>query len=69
MGRKRRTFSAQQNARIAIEAIQERSTLSEIAQKYEVHPSQVTLASAGPIGKSRHWRECRGFFNSLIQPA
>lgn len=43
MGRKRRTFSAQQKGKIALEAIQERNTLSEIAQKHEVHPSQVTL--------------------------
>lgn len=43
MGRIRRTFSAQQKAKIALEALRERETLSEIAQKYQVHPSQVTL--------------------------
>lgn len=43
MGRIRRTFSAQQKAKIALEALRERETLSQIAQKYQVHPSQVTL--------------------------
>lgn len=51
MGRKRRTFSATQKSAIALEALREHHTLSELAQKYEVHPSQITLwkkqASAG----------------------
>lgn len=42
MGRTRRTFSAQQKTQIALEAIRERNTLSEIAQKHDVHPSQIT---------------------------
>lgn len=42
MGHTRRTFSANQKTQIALEAIRERLTLSEIAQKYQVHPSQIT---------------------------
>jgi transposase-like protein len=42
MGRTRRTFSAQQKTQIAVEALRERQTLSEIAQKFDVHPSQIT---------------------------
>jgi transposase-like protein len=42
MGRTRRTFSAQQKTQIALEALRERQTLSEIAQKFDVHPSQIT---------------------------
>ena len=41
MGRKRRVFSAKEKSKIALEAIRERYTASEIAQKYDVHPSQV----------------------------
>ena len=42
MKQKRRTFSANEKSRIAIEAIQERLTASEIAKKYMVHPNQVS---------------------------
>lgn len=42
MSRPRRTFSAEQKSKIALEALRERHSLSEIAQKFEVHPSQVT---------------------------
>ncbi len=42
MGRPRRTFSAEQKSQIALEALRERQSLSEIAQKHNVHPSQVT---------------------------
>lgn len=42
MGKKRRTFSGAEKAKIVLEALKERQTLSEIAQKYEVHPVQVS---------------------------
>lgn len=42
MGCARRTFSAQQKTQIALEALRERQTLSEIAQKHEVHPALIT---------------------------
>ena len=40
MGKKRKTFSGKEKATIALEALRERQTLSEIAQKYEVHPTR-----------------------------
>lgn len=43
MGKKRKTFSGKEKATIALEALRERQTLSEIAQKYEVHPTQVSV--------------------------
>jgi transposase-like protein len=43
MGRTRRTFSAQQKSQIALEAIRERKTLSEIAQQHDVHPTQINV--------------------------
>jgi len=41
--RKRKSFSAQQKAKVAIEAIRGIKTANEIAQQFEVHPSQVAL--------------------------
>lgn len=39
---KRKKISAELKAKIALEAIKELSTAQEIAQKYEVHPTQVS---------------------------
>ncbi|MEM1214919.1 MAG: IS3 family transposase [Bacteroidota bacterium] len=41
MGRKRRTFSSSFKHKVAVEALTERHTLSELAQKYELHPNQI----------------------------
>ena len=41
MGKKRRTFSAAFKYKVATEALTERYTLSELAQKYELHPNQI----------------------------
>lgn len=43
MSRKRRTFSAEFKAKLAVEAIRERRTLAELAGEHEVHPNQITL--------------------------
>lgn len=43
MSRKRRTFSAKQKSKIALEALQERLPKGEIATQFEVHPNQVSL--------------------------
>jgi len=43
MKNKRRTFSSSFKAKIALEAIKEQLTLSELAQKYELHPNQIAL--------------------------
>ena len=37
----RKKYSAEYKAKIALEAIKEQRTLSEIASEYEVHPNQV----------------------------
>lgn len=39
---KRRSFSAEFKAKVAIEALKEQQTLQELAQKYELHPNQIS---------------------------
>jgi transposase len=42
MKRKRQQHSAEFKAKVAIEALKERSTLTDMAQKYNLHPNQIT---------------------------
>ena len=58
MSRKRRTFTDEFKARVALEAIKGLQTTSELASKHKVHPSQVTewkkqLLQAAPGAFSR----------------
>jgi transposase len=43
MKKSKRTFSAEFKAKVAIEAIKEVKTISELAQIYEVHPNVISL--------------------------
>ena len=43
MARTRRRFDSRFKARVALEAIRELMTVSEIAKQFKVHPSQVAL--------------------------
>lgn len=42
MARKRRQFSGEFKARVALEALKEDRSLAELASKHEVHPNQIT---------------------------
>lgn len=42
MKRSRRKFTSAFKAKVAIEALKERYTLSELAQRYELHPNQIS---------------------------
>jgi len=41
MSRKRRNFSKEFKAKVALEALRERETLQELGKKYELHPNQI----------------------------
>lgn len=42
MKRKRRRFSTKFKTKVAIEALKERQTLSELAERFELHPNQIS---------------------------
>ena len=42
MPKSRRKFTSGFKAKVALEALQERLTLCELAQKYELHPNQIS---------------------------
>ena len=42
MRRKRRNFSSSFKAKVAIESIKERETLTELSKKYDLHPNQIS---------------------------
>ncbi len=42
MKRKRRTFSSDFKLKVILAALQERETLSELSQKYDLHPNQIS---------------------------
>lgn len=58
MKKSRRTFSAEFKAKVAIEAIKEVKTISELAQIYQVHPNLIGiwkrefLSNAGKVFES-----------------
>ena len=41
MGKKRRSFSKEFKAKVALESLRERETLAELAKKYDLHPNQI----------------------------
>jgi transposase len=47
MSRKRRKFSPEFKARVALEALSGDQTLSELSSKYGVYPNQIFLKEAG----------------------
>lgn len=48
----RRVHSAEFKAKVAIEALRERQSITELAQKYELHPNQITSWKQEFIEKS-----------------
>lgn len=42
MKSKRRKFSAQFKAKVAVEALKERESLSELSKRFEIHPNMIS---------------------------
>lgn len=42
MKRSRRKFSSKFKAQVALEALKERETLSELSKRFEIHPNQIS---------------------------
>lgn len=49
MGKKRRTFSNELKAKVALEALQGQKTVSQISQEFNIHPQMVTKWKAAFI--------------------
>ncbi|NQS72634.1 MAG: transposase [Desulfobulbaceae bacterium] len=48
---RRRRFSAEFKAKVALEAIRGEQTIAELASRYELHPNMITsLSVTGPAG-------------------
>ncbi len=43
MKKSRRKFTDAFKAKVAIEALREREALSELAQRFEIHPNQISI--------------------------
>ncbi|NLN26358.1 MAG: transposase, partial [Bacteroidetes bacterium] len=43
MKNSRRKFTDTFKAKVAIEALKERETLSELAKRFEIHPNQISI--------------------------
>lgn len=60
MKRKRRTFSAEFKLKVILEALQERETLSELSQKYDLHPNQISKWKADFLEHAAHYLKPSG---------
>lgn len=47
----RRKFSSEFKAKVVLEALKERSTIEELARKYELHPTQINLWKREVVSK------------------
>lgn len=53
MKKQRRKFSSEFKLSVVLEALKERSTLSELSQKYELHPNQISAWKQDFLNKAR----------------
>jgi len=60
MKKTRRKFTSGFKAKVAIEAIKERYSLSELSEKFEIHPTQITKWKKDFLENSSSVFETRG---------
>jgi transposase-like protein len=60
MKKSRRKFSSKFKSKVAIEALKERSTIQELASKYEVHPNQISTWKRELLDRSESIFENKG---------
>ena len=60
MKRSRRKFSAEFKTKVMLEALSERLTASELAQKYEIHPNQIAQWKREFLDHAAEVFECSG---------
>ena len=53
MSKKRRKFTSEFKTKVAIEALKERYSLSELAERFELHPNQISQWKQEFLDKSR----------------
>ena len=63
MEKKRRRFNADFKLKVVLETLKERQSLSEIAQKYQLHPNQV------PKWKTDFLAQALDFMNHQVSPS
>ena len=64
MGNKRRNFDPAFKAKVALEALRERKTLSELASAYDLHPNQIATWKQQLIDQSEDLSEIWGALHS-----
>ncbi len=52
MKKSRRKFNSEFKTKVVLEALQERQTLSELSQKYQLHPNQISTWKKEFIAKA-----------------
>ena len=55
MKRKRRTFSSDFKLKVILATLQERETLSELSQKYDLHPNQISKWKTEFLDNATHY--------------
>ena len=48
MSNKRKQYSAQFKAKVALEAVREAKTTSQLSSQYEIHPTGINLSRESP---------------------
>lgn len=74
MSNKRKQYSPQFKAKVALDAVRGEKTISELASQYEVHPMDFALTHEGiqriiEAGSWSHWLSLLGVVTSQLKPS